>query len=138
MNTKKNKNIYAKIHILVSECKLTDEQYRDILRDHFSVVSSKELNNFDKNRLIKILSKIKTMVSLQGVDCHCNSSQNGQIEQLTFYQRKKLTSLLNSNEQIKYPLQWCSKIIKRHIDNIYSITKSEASKLISILLKMKE
>ena len=48
---------YAKIHIAVKDVGLTDQQYRDLLREHFRVESSKRLNSRQVGELLDILQR---------------------------------------------------------------------------------
>jgi len=114
------KNIYKKIHALISDCNLTDPQYRELLQDNFEVSSSKELNDFDKKRLITILYKIRDL-----------------SKKLTIYQKMYINRLIKEHARIYNIIAYISKIIKREITSIDELTIKEASKLIARLKKLK-
>lgn len=51
-------NMLAVIHIAKQEMGLADEDYREILRNNFKRDSSKDLNAFQQNELLRIFKKL--------------------------------------------------------------------------------
>jgi len=114
------RNKIALIHVAKTELGLSDQAYRAILESNFKIRSSKDLSNFQFEKLMKIFKK------------------------LGFRQQEKITAkqVFKIEEYVK-KLDWNEKrlhgFIKRQIGvgkNVDKLKKQEASKLITGLKNM--
>ncbi|URA10527.1 hypothetical protein [Thermospira aquatica] len=107
-----DRKAYARIHILLKECKISEEEYRTILRDNFEVESSRQLNFNQYDRLISLLLQ----------------------KRFSMLQKEYLNDMLKRME-IRFPEAYISKILHKEIRRIDDMTREEIGKVLRILSK---
>ena len=118
----KNKNL-ATIHILKNKLALSDETYRALLQDNYSVKSSKYLSLIQQKELISLLNhqvfsmKRKNALSLKQENFIIFLSQGRPLGKNT----------------VTDVLAFCSKIIKKKISTLQDLSKQEAITIINAL-----
>lgn len=88
----------AKIHIAKKELALTDDAYRDILRMHFQVGSSRDLNDRQATALLNLF-KVKGWVPKQGNSKPGTAKRDGRFIEIAAgpaaKQQKKVLAMWN-------------------------------------------
>lgn len=114
------RNKIAIIHVAKVEIGLSDEEYRSILNSNFKVKSSKELTNFQFEKLMIIFKKLGFR----------------QIDKITIKQKYRIEEYI---KKLKWDEARLKGFIKRQIGiekNVENLRKEEASKVITGLKKL--
>ncbi|MGL4388302.1 MAG: phage protein GemA/Gp16 family protein [Brevinema sp.] len=111
-----NKNI-ATIHILKNKLNLSDETYRTMLFENYSVSSSKDLQ----------LSQQKELILLLNHQLRKETEGNGISEKQINY------ILMLSRDNIVNLLSYCSKILNRSVTSLNYLSKKDGITIINSL-----
>ena len=118
-----NKKKLALIHIIKKELNLSDEEYRNILREACAVESAKDLDEYKFRKLMNFFVRSR----------HWHVNRYG----LTIKQKLYIKHL---KEQINWDEGHLDNFIHKyyHKDNIDELNKKEAAKVIAALKNIKQ
>lgn len=107
------KNELAAIHILKNQLGLSEDEYRATLAG-YGVESAKNLTKSDYRAVMNAFNEALR-------------SQNGG---LTLAQERLIRRLVKATADVRYPMSFIAKVVRREVSDVSELTKREAVRVI--------